>query len=90
MNLIVMGFAWLVSSFNYYLMQYVGVDFEGFENVAIFAQISEIIAYASGGIILETYGPKKSLQIGFGISSIAGLIISAYGLRNQASWTFLV
>ena len=89
-NLIIMSIAWIVTSYNFYLIVSMNSRFENFNIDGISLQISEIAANASAVFLLEKFGPRRSLKIAFGISCIGGLMITLYGLQNQDSLSFLV
>ena len=59
-NVIVMAFVWLTTSFNFYLIAFLNTSFEQVYLVTIFSCISDMLAYTSGGIILQYLGVRKT------------------------------
>ena len=89
-NLVVMAFVWLTCSFNFYLIAFLLTSFEQVYLTTLFSCISDMTAYASGGIIFGYLGVKKTQILGFSISTLGGLLILFIGLNNQESLLFPV
>ena len=69
-----MAVIWTSSSFGYYLISYELKYIKGdFWINGIVSSVSEIIAYATGGILLTKFGIKKVLVASF-LISLAGMI----------------
>ena len=58
--------------------------------LAIATSIEEFIANIVGAYFYYKWGLKWSLFVSFGLSTISGIFLSAYGLNNQNSWLFVV
>ena len=57
---------------------------------ALTSSASEIAAYIISGLFYEKIGVKLSLILAFGISTIGGVFILAWGLQHQQSTWFFV
>lgn len=49
---------WLLTSFNYYLIQFLVNTFEQIYTTAIFSSISEMIGIVAGGALFNAFGVK--------------------------------
>ena len=85
-----MTIIWLTCSFNFYLIQFLLTSFEDVYMTTIFSCISNMAAYATGGIIYSRLGVKKTQLLGQAIALIGGIIILTIGLQNEDSWFFPV
>ena len=81
-NLNIMTIAWIVASYNFYLIEGINSKFKNFNIDGIALQISEIAANISTVFLLEIFGPRRSLKIAFGVSCLGGIMITLYGLQN--------
>ena len=81
-NLIIMSLVWLACSFGYYLILSLTNTFSKIYITAYTSSISEIVAYAVGGLLFQKCGVKKSLVLTFSISALGGLLILFWGLDN--------
>lgn len=79
---------WLVTSFNYYLIQFLINTFKQIYTTAIFSSISEIVGIVAGGALYQYYGVKGSLSLSFFIATVGAMAIVGYGLAHQESWLF--
>ena len=78
-NLILMCGLWLVTSFDYYLINYMVSHFKRAYSVVITAQITEICSKFAAGILLTVFGTKKSLSTTLIMASAAGMFIAVGG-----------
>jgi len=72
LNLIIMTILWTVSSFDYYMINFQLKYIQG--NVFLnsgFSSLSECIAYAVGGVMVNKMGTKKAFISAF-LFSVAG------------------
>ena len=79
-NLFLMTIIWFVTSFDYYLIMFLVAEFKRALETTIVSQLSEMVATAFSGVLLEMIGPQKSLSCSFGISCLGGLAVTLYGL----------
>ena len=79
-NLILMSFVWLTTSFGYYLIMMLTNTFDNVYASALVSGVSEIVAYIISGLFYEKIGVKLSLILSFGISFVGGILILAWGL----------
>ena len=79
-NLILMSFVWLTTSFGYYLIMMLTNTFDNVYASALVSSISEIVAYIISGLFYDKIGVKLSLILSFAISFIGGILILAWGL----------
>ena len=87
-NLILMSFVWLSTSFNYYLISFLLSTFDSVYLSATLSSLSEIVAYGVAGILYRKAGLKISISLSFAIAVVGGLLIIFIGLGNESSWTF--
>ena len=85
-----MTIVWLCCSFNFYLIQFLFTSFEQVYTTAIVSCVSDVVAYASGGLFVNCLGIKKTQILGCSIALLGGVTILAFGLKHQDSWSFLV
>lgn len=85
-----MGFIWLTTSFNFYLIQFLINTFDQVYTSAIGSSVSEITAYACSAIIYSVLGINRSLFFSFGVAFCGGSALLAYGLAHQQSFIFPV
>lgn len=81
-NLIIMSLVWLTTSFGYYLILTLINTFENVYETAIVSSLSEMFAYILSGIFYERIGVKLSLVGAFAISTIGGVVILIWGLKD--------
>ena len=81
-------FIWLTTSFDYYLIQFLVNTFDQVYISAIASSISDILSYIFGGYIYSQLGTRATLALSYGLSTLGGLVILAYGLQHQDKWTF--
>lgn len=81
-NLVVMTTCWLVTSFNYYLIQFLINTFKQVYETAILSSISEMVGIAAGGSLYAKMGLKMSLSMSFAMAFVGSLMIIGYGLAH--------
>ena len=64
--------------------------FKGTYSVVITAQVSEMLATFTAGILFSTIGTKATMFSALMLASIAGMVIAAGGQEIQASSAFLI
>ena len=79
-NLVLMSIIWLTSSFGYYLIATLNNMFPNPIETTMTSAFAEMMAYLVSGLVYERIGVKLSLILSFGISTIGGIIILAWGL----------
>ena len=79
---------WLVTSFNYYLIQFLINTFKQVYTSAVLSSISEIIGTACGGSLYTMYGLKQGMTMSFALALLGSLLILGYGLTHQESFLF--
>ena len=89
-NLIIMTLVWLAMAFGYYLIISLVNTFAKIYETALVSSASEMIAYIVAALIYEKVGVKITLILAFGVSTIGGLLIIAWGLDHQESTLFFV
>ena len=89
-NVLVMAFIWLSTSFNYYLIQYLINSFEAVYMSAIGSSIADIAAITVSAFLYERYGIKANISMANAASTIGGILILFYALQHQKSWSFPV
>jgi uncharacterized membrane protein len=83
-NLLIMSFAWMATSFNYYMVGFLIKYFPGSIYInGVMSSISELIAYALGGVVYEKLGVKPSLVLCYMLSAVGGLLILVYEEETQ-------
>lgn len=75
-----MSLVWLCSSFGYYLILTLVNTFDHVYISAATSSGSEIVAYIVSGLFYEKIGVKLSYILCFGISTLGGVLILAWGL----------
>ena len=79
-----MTFCWLSSSFNYYMVSFLLKYFPGNIYVnSIMSVLSELIAYAVGGVMFDKLGVKLGFIVAFGIAFAGGLGIVYYETASK-------
>ena len=86
----IMMLVWLITSFNYYLIQFLINTFDQIYTTAIFSSISEVIGIFAGGALYQYCGVRGSLSISFGLALFGATLILLYGLAHQDLWVFPV
>ena len=81
---------WLITSFNYYLIQFLVNTFDQIYTTAVFSSVSEMVGIVAGGALFNELGVKKSLSLSFSIALIGSTMILGYGLAHEDSWIFPV
>ena len=89
-NLIIMSMVWLTSSFTYYLVLTLTNTFEHVYISGLVGSFSEVVAYIVSGLFYDRIGVKLSLVLSFGISTVGGILILAWGLQHQSSTLFFI
>ena len=79
-NLLSMAVIWLCCSFNFYLIQFLLTSFDQVYLSTIFSCISDMTAYATGGLIFKYLGVKKTQILGCSIALLGGAMILSFGL----------
>lgn len=84
LNVILMSFSWLASSFNYYMVAFLLKYFPGnvYINSAVSA-LSEVAAIMLSGLLYEKLGVKKSFILSYGIAVIGGIGIIVFEYSNH-------
>ena len=89
-NLIVLSIAWLVWSFNYFLMNFQMKYLPGNINVnSMVADVAELLSYVVSGFFLNMFSIKNNLILFFIITLTGGCGALFYGLENP-NWTFTI
>jgi hypothetical protein len=73
---------WITVIFNFYLIMFLVNSFKASNTCGVAISISEIIANCLSGFFYEKFGAKFALSRSFALSTIAGIIILAYGLDH--------
>lgn len=81
---------WLITSFNFYLIQFLINTFDQVYTTAIFSSVSEICGIIAGGFLFQRYGVKGSLFASFCFALSGSLLLLLYGLDNEDSALFPV
>ena len=87
-NLIIMSFVWLATSFCYYLILMLTNTFDDVYLTGVTNGLAEFLAYFISGLVYEKIGVKLSLIISFLISTVGGILILIFGLQRQSSALF--
>lgn len=84
LNIILMSFCWLTSSFNYYMVGFLLKYFPGsiYVNGSI-SSLSECVACCMGGYIYSKLGVKKAFILSFGIAAVGGFGILWYEIATD-------
>lgn len=84
LNIILMSFCWLTSSFNYYMVGFLLKYFPGsiYVNGSISA-LSEVVATCTAGYFYAKLGVKKAFIISFGIAAVGGFGILLYEIATD-------
>ena len=78
-NLLIVSFTLMATSFNYYMISFLIKYFPGSIYVnSMVSSVSELVAYALGGVFYERLGVKRSLFCCYMLSSIGGMLILAF------------
>ena len=85
-----MSMVWLTSSFTYYLVLTLTNTFEHVYISGLVGSFSEIVAYIVSGMFYDKIGVKLSLVLSFGLSTVGGVLILAWGLQHQSSTLFFI
>ena len=81
---------WLITSFNFYLIQFLINKFEQVYTTAILNSISEILGIISGGIMYNNLRVRGSLFLSYTFAFTGSVLILTYGLHHQESVIFPV
>lgn len=81
-NLIVMVFIWSTCSINFYTLLYLVNTFENIHSTAISVSVADVIAYATGGLLVAKLNVKRSLFYSLSLSALSGFLILVYGLDH--------
>jgi len=89
MNIVIMSFIWMSTSFNFYLINFQLKYFPGniYVNSVVFSTCS-IVAYVVSNPLYKFMGLKISFILSFLISSIGGFLIVLWGLNTDVAWVF--
>ena len=77
-----MCLVWLITSFNYYLIQFLVNTFDQIYTTAIFSSCSEMVGIVAGGALYERLGIKGSFSLSFGLAVLGACLLLAYGLNH--------
>lgn len=77
-----MCMVWLITSFNYYLIQFLVNTFDQIYTTAIFSSCSEMVGIVAGGALFERLGIKASLCLSFSIALFGACLLLVYGLEH--------
>ena len=89
-NLGIMTIIWMVTLYNYTLIQFLVNTFDRVYVNSIGSSIADIVGYLIGGWCFYKIGARGSLGASFTLSCIGGLFVTAIGLRHEKSWIFPV
>ena len=89
-NLGVMTIIWMVTMYNYTLIQFLVNTFDRVYVNSIGSSIADIVGYLIGGWCFYKIGARGSLGASFALSTVGGLFVTAIGLRHENSWIFPV
>ena len=89
-NLGIMSVIWMVTLYNYTLIQFLVNTFDRVYVNSIGSSIADIVGYLIGGWCFYKIGARGSLGASFTLSCIGGLFVTAIGLRHEKSWIFPV
>lgn len=81
---------WLITSFNYYLIQFLINTFDQIYTTAVFSSISEIVGIVAGGALYSSLGIKASISFSYSLALLGAVLVLGYGLAHQDSWLFPV
>ena len=87
-NLIIMCCLWLTFSVNYWLINFLVNTFDQVYTSALASSVSDFTATLLGAYVYHLIGARISFSGFFLWSCIGGIIIIAYGLNHQESWSF--
>jgi len=87
-NLMIMACVWLITSFNYYLIQFLVNTFDQIYTTAVFSSVSEMVGIVAGGAFYTNLGIKSSLSLSFSLALFGAILILLYGLQHQDSIYF--
>jgi len=79
---------WLITSFNYYMLQFLINTFKQVYVTAILSSVSEIMGIVAGGAFYTKLGLSKSLSMSYLIGVIGAVAIVLYGLQHQDELIF--
>ena len=89
-NLFVMILVWLITVFDFYLINFLMNTFSQIFYSTIASGVSEFFAQAFGGYLFEQVGAKKSMFTSYIIAAVGGFFMLFYGLAHQEDTSFLV
>ena len=81
-NLICMVSVWLITVFDFYLINFLVNTFDQIFLSCIAAAVSEFFAQAFGGYIYEKVGVKTSLCFSYTMAAIGSFCMLTYGLNH--------
>ena len=87
-NLGIMMVIWMVTLYNYTLIQFLVNTFESIYPSAIASSISDIIGYLIGGWLFYKLGIRVSLGVSFCVSIVGAILVTLVGFRHESSWIF--
>ena len=79
-NLFVMIVVWLITVFDFYLINFLMNTFTQIFYSTIASGISEFVAQAFGGYLFTQIGAKKSLLFSYLTAAVGGFLMLFYGL----------
>ena len=79
---------WASCVSNYYQLSYLASTFDQVYKTAFCIVMADYVNVTLSGFMIEKFGTQKTLFYSFSISTIGGLLILTYGLKNQDSVFF--
>lgn len=89
-NLLIMMVVWLVSSVDFYMINYLVNTFDEVYLCALAVSFSDFLAEALSAVIYPRLRARWSYFSYFSFSTVGGAIVLAYGLEHQDNWSFIV
>ena len=87
-NLIIFICAWIVTTFNNFLLQFLINTYELVYISALGLSFAEVIAFLFGSVLFIVFGLKGALYICYGLAGLGGLSLMLYGIHDQSSPLF--
>ena len=81
-NLALMTVAWVVTSFNFYLITFLANSFEQVYVTALCLSMADVVGYLISGVLVKKIGAKRTLALAYSTAALGGLLITTYGLSH--------
>ena len=81
-NLIIFICAWIVTTFNNFLLQFLVNTYELVYISALCLSLAEFIGFLFGSLLFILFGLKGALFICYGLAGLGGLSIMLYGIHH--------